>query len=44
MRLALSDLSCGGDRPDLLGWFEAVYDGRIDEIDVYCDGFDGFDV
>jgi len=40
----LSDLSGRSDRPDLLGWFEAVDDRGIDEIDVYFNGFDGFDV
>jgi hypothetical protein len=43
-RSVLSDLSGGGDRPDLLRWFEAINDKGIDEIDVYFDGFDGFDV
>ena len=43
-RSVLSDLSGGSDRPDLLGWFKAVDDRGIDEINVYFDGFDGFDV
>ena len=40
----MSDLSGGGDRLDLLRWFEAVDDRGIDEIDVYFNGFNGFDV
>ena len=43
-RLVLSDLSGRSDRPDLLGWFEAVDDRGIDEINVYFNGFDRFDV
>jgi hypothetical protein len=44
VRSVLSDLSGVSDRPDLLRRFEAVDNGRIDEIDVCFDGFDGFDV
>ena len=44
IRSVLSDLSGGSDHPDLLKRFEAVNDGRIDEINVYFDGFNGFDV
>ena len=40
----MSDLSGKGDRPDLLRWFKAVDDRGIDEIDVYFNRFDGFDV
>ena len=40
----MSDLSGGSDRLDLLRWFEAVDNKGIDEIDVYFDRFDGFDV
>jgi hypothetical protein len=40
----LSDLSGGGDRLDLLEWFKAIDDRGINEIDVYFDGFDGFNV
>jgi hypothetical protein len=37
-------LSGGDDRPDLLRWFKAVDNRGINEIDVYFNGFDGFDV
>ena len=40
----MSDLSGGSDRLDLLGWFKAVDDKGIDEINVYFNRFNGFDV
>ena len=40
----MSDLSGKSDRPDLLRWFEAIDDRGINEINVYFDGFDRFDV
>jgi hypothetical protein len=40
----LSDLSGRSDRLDLLRWFEAIDDRGINKIDVYFNGFDGFDV
>ena len=40
----MSDLSGGGDRLDLLGWFEAINDRGIDEINVYFNRFNRFDV
>jgi hypothetical protein len=43
-RSVLSDLSGISDRPDLLKRFEAVDDGRINEIDVCFNRFNGFDV
>jgi len=43
-RSVLNDLSGEGDRLDLLRWFEAVDNKGIDEINVYFDRFDGFDV
>ena len=43
-RSVLSDLSGRDDRPDLLRWFEAINNRGIDEIDVYFNRFDGFDV
>ena len=44
MRSVLSDLSGKGDRLDLLKRFKAIDNKRINEIDVYFDGFDRFDV
>jgi len=44
VRSVLSDLNGGGDRPDLLRRFEAIDDKRIDEINVYFNGFNGFNV
>jgi len=42
--LVLNDLNDKSDRFDLLKWFEAVNNKRIDEINVYFNGFNRFDV
>ena len=44
MKSVLSDLSGKSDRLDLLKRFKAIDNKRINEIDVYFDGFDRFDV
>jgi hypothetical protein len=40
----LSDLSGGSDYLDLLKKFKAVNNKGVNEINVYFDKFDGFDV
>ena len=44
MRSVLSDLSGKSDRLDLLKQFEAIDDRGIDEINVYFNRFNRFDV
>jgi len=40
----LSDLSGKSNRLDLLRWFETINDKGINKINVYFDGFNGFNI
>ena len=44
MKSVLSDLSGKSDHLDLLEQFEVINNKGIDEINVYFNGFNGFDV